>query len=91
VIPADINRKNRAEMDDALKKMGVRIFSNIHVSGHSSREDIRDMISMLKPKHLIPTHGETDRVDSFIALAEEMGYSHEKIHGLVIGQSIKIV
>jgi ribonuclease J len=91
VIPAEINRKNRAEMDDALKKMGVRIFSDIHVSGHSSREDIRDIISMLKPKHLIPTHGEAHRMDSFIALAEEMGYSHEKIHGIITGQSVKIV
>ncbi len=91
VIPAEINRKNRAEMDDALKKLGVRIFSDIHVSGHSSREDIRDIISMLKPKHLIPTHGEAHRMDSFIALAEEMGYSHEKVHGIVTGQSIKIV
>ncbi len=91
VIPADINRKNRAEMDDALKKLGVRIFSDIHVSGHSSREDLREMISMLKPKHLIPTHGEPNRMDSFIALAEEIGYSHEKIHGIITGQKIKIV
>jgi ribonuclease J len=91
VIPAEINKKNRADMDDALKNLGVRIFSDIHVSGHSSREDIREIISLLKPKHLIPTHGEPHRMDSFIALAEEMGYKHDKIHGIITGQSVKIV
>ncbi|MEM2915800.1 MAG: RNase J family beta-CASP ribonuclease [Candidatus Woesearchaeota archaeon] len=91
VIPAEINRKNRAEMDEQLRRLGVRIFSDIHVSGHSSREDIRDMIMMLKPRHLIPTHGEPHRIDSFIVLAEEMGYGRENIHGIVTGQSVKIV
>jgi ribonuclease J len=91
VIPAEINRKNRADMDDALRHLGVRIFSDIHVSGHSSREDIREIISLLKPKHLIPTHGEAHRIDSFISLAEEMGYKHDKVHGIITGQSVKIV
>ncbi|MEM4254298.1 MAG: MBL fold metallo-hydrolase RNA specificity domain-containing protein [Candidatus Woesearchaeota archaeon] len=91
VIPAEINRKNRAEMDEQLRSLGVRIFSDIHVSGHSSREDIRDMIMLLKPKHLIPTHGEPHRIDSFIALAEEIGYKHDKIHGIITGQKIQIV
>ncbi len=91
VIPAEINRKNRAEMDEQLRRLGVRIFADIHVSGHSSREDLRDIIMMLKPEHLIPTHGEPHRIDSFIALAEEMGYKRDKVHGIITGQKIQIV
>jgi mRNA degradation ribonuclease J1/J2 len=45
---------------------------------------------MLKPKHIIPTHGEPHRIDSFIALAEEMGYKHDKVHGIITGQKIQI-
>lgn len=91
VIPADINRKNRAEMDEQLRKLGVRIFSDIHVSGHSSREDIRDFLMMVKPKHVIPAHGEPHMMDSFISLAEEIGYTHDKIHAIITGQRVKIV
>jgi ribonuclease J len=91
VIPADINRKNRAEMDAALRKLGVRIFNDIHVSGHSSREDIREFLKMVKAKHVIPAHGEAHMMDSFISLAEEEGYKHDKIHAIITGQRVKIV
>jgi ribonuclease J len=91
VIPADINRKNRADMDEQLRKLGVRIFTDIHVSGHSSREDIREFLLWTKPKHVIPAHGEPAMMDSFISLAEEIGYRHDKIHAIVTGQRVKIV
>jgi ribonuclease J len=91
VIPAEINIKNRAEMDERLKQLGVRLFTNIHASGHSSREDLREFIMMTKPKHIIPTHGEPKKMDSFISLAKEIGYTNKNIHALVTGQKVKIV
>lgn len=91
VIPADINRKNRADMDEALRKLGVRIFADIHVSGHSSREDIREFLMMVKAKHVIPAHGDPKMMESFISLAKEVGYSDGKIHAIVEGQRAKIV
>jgi ribonuclease J len=91
VIPADINRKNRADLDDQLKTRGVRIFSDIHVSGHSSREDMREFLMMVKAKHVIPAHGETHMMDSFVSLAEEVGYKHDKIHAIIEGQRVKIM
>jgi ribonuclease J len=91
VIPADINRKNRADMDEALRKLGVRIFADIHVSGHSSREDIREFLMMVKAKHVIPAHGDTKMMESFISLAKEVGYTDGKIHAIVEGQRAKIV
>lgn len=91
VIPADINRKNRAEMDEALRKLGVRIFADIHVSGHSSREDIREFLMMVKAKHVIPAHGDPKMMEAFISLAKEVGYTDGKIHAIVEGQRAKIV
>ena len=91
VIPADINRKNRADMDEALRKLGVRIFADIHVSGHSSREDIREFLMMVKAKHVIPAHGDPKMMESFISLAKEVGYTDGKIHAIVEGQRAKIV
>ncbi len=75
VIPADINKKNRAELERQLRAVGCRIFTDIHVSGHCAREDLRDVISFIKPKHLIPCHGDKPKQEAFTSLAEEMGYS----------------
>lgn len=87
VIPADINRANREVMDKALTQAGARLFKDLHVSGHSSREDMREIINMLKPKHLFPTHGDPSMMNSFNTLAAEMNYTmNETLHPLTNGQ-----
>lgn len=91
VIPADVNRRHRAEMDEQLRKLGCRLFGDIHVSGHSSREDIRDFLRMVKPKHVIPAHGEPVMMDNFVSLAKEEGYADNNIHAIVTGQRVTIV
>ncbi len=91
VIPAEINRKNRAEMDEQLRKLGVRLFTDIHVSGHSSREDIREFLMWTKPKHVIPAHGEPGMMDSFVSLVKELHYHDKYVHAIVSGQRVKIV
>ena len=89
IIPADINREQRAVMDAKLKKFGVRIFNDIHVSGHSSREDLRDMLEMVKPVHVLPTHGEDSMMNAFNALALEVGYKDGvSLHPLKNGERL---
>jgi len=60
VIPTEINKENREKLENRLKNLGVRIFKDVHVSGHAAREDHRDLINMVKPKHIIPAHGEPE-------------------------------
>jgi ribonuclease J len=74
VIPVDVNIKARADMDKILKKKGVKIQSDIHVSGHGSREDLRYLIEILKPEHIIPAHGEHKKTAPMVELASELGY-----------------
>jgi ribonuclease J len=74
VIPTPTNVSNREYMERCLKSKGVRIFKDIHVSGHAAREDLRDMINMLKPKYIIPAHGELKMRSALSELACEMGY-----------------
>jgi len=89
IIPAEINKRQRAIMEEKLKKMGVRMFKDIHVSGHSSREDLREMIQMIKPKNIFPTHGEPAMTNAFNSLATEMGYKLNKnLHPMTNGQRI---
>ena len=74
VIPTPVNIHSRDMMDKKLRKMGVRLQTDIHVSGHGGREDLRDLIEMLKPKHIIPAHGSLQQEAPMIDLAKELGY-----------------
>ncbi len=78
VIPTKINIENREKMDSRLKKRGVRIFNNIHVSGHAGREDLRDFINMVNPEHIIPAHGDHQKISPMVELAEELGYKDKR-------------
>ncbi len=78
VIPTPINQEQRSEVESRLKKMGVRIFSNIHVSGHAAREDLRDFINLTKPQNILPAHAEKEGTDGMVELCQEMGYKLEK-------------
>lgn len=90
IIPNKMNRDNREVLEKRLKDHGVRIFRDIHVSGHASREDHRDMINMLKPKHIIPAHGEPQMEDAMASLAKEEGYKDNQIHIMKEGERLEI-
>lgn len=91
VIPVELNQNNRDRLERELKAKGVRIFNDIHVSGHACREDHRDLIEMLKPKHIIPSHGAHDKAEHMAELAVELGYEINKnIHLMEDGKRIVI-
>jgi len=88
VIPNPMNIANRNLMETRLKSNGARIFKNAHVSGHAGKEDHRDLIRMLNPMHIIPSHGELQMLASYTELAEEEGYKlGNNIHILRNGQA----
>jgi len=91
VIPAEINVRNRQVLEENLRSRKVRIFKDLHVSGHAYREDLRDLISIVKPEHIIPSHSESRMIESFVKLGQEMGYVPDKqVHRLFTGGSIKL-
>jgi ribonuclease J len=91
VIPNPINAGNRYSLETKLKMRGARLYTNVHVSGHAAREDHWEMIKMLKPSHIFPTHGDLTMTSSYVELAEEAGYSlRDNIHLLRNGQNISI-
>lgn len=72
-----------------LSKMGVKLFRHpthkidgcgpLHVSGHARRDEMRDMINMVKPKFIIPVHGGMLRRKYHADIAVEEGYKRENI------------
>lgn len=91
IIPAPENINARAKMDKKLRALGVRIQTDVHVSGHGGREDLRDLIEMLKPGYIIPAHGSLQQETPMVDLAVELGYKfHENVHLASNGKVIKI-
>ena len=89
VIPVPVNILARERLDSKLRKMGVKIQTDVHVHGHGSREDLRDLLELLKPKHIIPAHGTLQQEAPMIELASEFGYkfgetSHLSSNGKVL-------
>jgi ribonuclease J len=90
IIPTEDNQRNREMLEEELRGKKVRIFNDIHVSGHASREDHRELITLLKPEHLIPTHGMPDMLEGLKKLAIEMGYKEQQVHIMKNGERLKI-
>jgi ribonuclease J len=90
-IPTPINEANRDQLEKRLKKFHVRIFDNVHVSGHGGREDLRDLINLTNPEHIIPSHGDIARRTGGMRLAQEMGYVQNKTaHLMSNGKELKL-
>jgi len=47
--------------------------ANVHVSGHASREEMKLLINLVKPKFFVPVHGELRHLKAHGQLAQEMG------------------
>ncbi len=91
VIPTPVNILAREKMDSKLRRRGVKIQTNVHVHGHGSREDLREIIELLKPKHIIPAHGDLKQETPMIDLANEFGYKFgETSHLASDGKLIKL-
>jgi len=88
VIPTPTNQKNREHIETQLSQKKVRIFKDIHVSGHAAREDLRDLITYTKPKHIIPAHGEFRMTSALYDLGLEMGYQEKYLHLLKNGSRV---
>ncbi len=75
VIPG--NEKDIAHLKNLLVRAGARVIdvkynNNIHVSGHPSRPEIAKMIKFLRPKLVIPVHGDAIHLLGVIDVTKEV-------------------
>ena len=75
IIPNPINFAQRAEVDRLLLKQGARLYDGLHVTGHAYYQEHYDLISMLNPEHIIPSHGPFSMKGGYVTLASEFGYT----------------
>jgi len=99
IIPG--NEKKLYKLHNQLVKNGIDVVSEenefVHVSGHPNREDLKDMYNWVKPKSVIPVHGEHRHMIEHINFAKEMqvpypvGVENGDIVQLYPGEKPKVV
>jgi len=81
--PVPGNEKLVSRVIDGLSKAGANVIyqgiADVHVSGHASREELKLIINMLRPRYMLPFHGEFRHQTAFAQLAEQMGYEEDTI------------
>ena len=74
IIPG--NEKKLYKLHNQLVKEGLEVISEenefVHVSGHPNREDLKEMYGWIRPKCIIPVHGEHRHMIEHINFAKEM-------------------
>jgi ribonuclease J len=86
------NEKAIGNIINNLYRQGADVIyekiSDIHVSGHAFREELRLMINLVKPKYFIPIHGEYRHLVLHAHLAQQTGIPRENILLVENGQAI---
>jgi ribonuclease J len=62
----------------------------VHVSGHASQEEQKLLLSLVKPKHFLPIHGELRQLTRHAQLAQEVGMSKDDIIVVENGQIVEL-
>lgn len=92
--PIPGNEKFVDKVVNELMKRGAEVvyerMYDVHVSGHACQEELKLMMSIVKPKYFIPVHGEQKHLIKHKMLAEEMGIPSENIIIGVNGSVIEI-
>ena len=92
-IPGNEEMVNRI-IDDLFRLGADVIYSDlcdVHVSGHGSREDLKLMLSLVRPKFFIPMHGEYRHLVLTLAPAREVGIPAENIVIVESGQVVEVL
>ena len=81
--PIPGNEKLVGRVVNELMKRGANVvyerMYDVHVSGHACQEELKLMMSVIKPKYFIPLHGEQKHLMKHAALARQMGIPNENI------------
>ena len=103
VLPGDLvilaanpipgNEKLVSKTIDLLFKCGAtvtyRSISGVHVSGHASQEELKLMINLVKPKYILPIHGEYRMMREVSILSEQVGIPAENVIKMEIGDVVE--
>lgn len=91
--PVPGNEESVALSIDNLFRRGARVVyqtidPRVHVSGHASRDELRHLLDLLRPRYLVPLHGEYRMLWLYRELAAEAGMPRENVFLTEIGDVV---
>ncbi|MBQ3037835.1 MAG: ribonuclease J, partial [Clostridia bacterium] len=92
--PIPGNEKTVAAVVNELFKTGAEVIykslAEVHVSGHACSEELKLILSLVKPKYFIPVHGEHRHLIQHKMLAEMIGMKDEDVFIMSNGSVLEI-
>lgn len=64
--------------------------ANVHVSGHASQEEMKLLINLIRPKFLVPIHGELRHLRQHAQLARQLGIPEENVVAIENGTPLEL-
>ena len=81
--PIPGNESSVHRVINGLYRAKARVFhgeeDGVHVSGHAAADELREMTSIVKPRHFIPVHGEFRMLTVHSQIAQEAGVPADRI------------
>lgn len=81
--PVPGNEKSVSRNINSLFRQGAEVFyqgiANVHVSGHAAQEEMKLMLSLLRPRFFMPVHGEYRQLALHAKLAHSIGIASDHI------------
>ena len=81
--PIPGNEKTVYRVINDLMRLGARVIYekmyDVHVSGHACQEELKIMLSLVKPRYFIPVHGEQKHLRYHARIAESVGIDSHNI------------
>ncbi|MDF2557145.1 MAG: ribonuclease [Bacillales bacterium] len=94
--PIPGNEKDVSKIIDNLFQLGAKVIygsgstTGMHVSGHGYQEDLKLMLTLMKPTYFIPIHGEYRMLHHHRMLAESVGVEKGNTFVIKNGEVIDI-
>ena len=92
--PVPGNEKSVTRVVNQLAKIGADVWDKnralVHVSGHAGAEELKIVLSLVKPKYFLPVHGEATHLRAHARLAEAVGVDPDHIFILDNGDSLRM-
>lgn len=92
--PIPGNEKNVYRVINELLKKGADVIydglMDVHVSGHARQEEIKLLHSLIKPKYVMPVHGEYKMLKAHQNLVESIGFDKKKVFIMANGDVLEI-
>lgn len=80
--PIPGNERSVSNLMDNLFRAGAQVIYqkllDVHTSGHANQEDLKLMLALIKPKYLMPVHGERHKLMHHCRIACDMGIVKEE-------------